>query len=286
MARDTTRDIGVWLAFTSAVGYCFANVATRFSVGEITVWGVLITRGAVGVAGMLLMARLFHKALGGSHFWLLQLIGISGFLSTACTVTAIMSIPLYQALVLLYLYPALTVPLDYLINGGRVRARDGLMVLLAFGGCLLLVWPDRAVGLTLEKGHLIGVGGALLYGLAYVLIRRLGDDNSGLQPLFAYSLWALIGVGLGAPLLGLDTGLHSLRAWSIGGGLAVMSSICLLTGYLALRWLAPYKVGVIGTLEVFGGALASWLIFNDPITGRALLGGAVILYVALRLRAS
>jgi drug/metabolite transporter (DMT)-like permease len=279
-------NIGVWLAFASALGYCACNVATRLAVGEITVWGILFTRGVFGVAAMFLAARLLRKSLFGRNLGLLTCIGIAGSLSTACIVTAIMSIPLYQALVLLYLYPALTVPLGFVVNGERVRPADGMMVLLAFTGSLLLIWPDKSAGLIFGTGHLVGVGGALLYAVAYVLIRRLGEGNSGLEPMFHYSLWAMIGVSCGIAFLDLDAGLPDARAWSIGMGLATLSLVALFAGYLALRWLAPHRVGVIGTLEVFGGVLSSWLIFADPITVRALCGGVLVLFAALRLRQS
>ena len=282
--RIKTANPGVALAFGSTLAYCVLNVGTRVLLDDITVWGLLLTRGLMGIVVVGLAALIFRRNVLGNNKPLLVVIGLLGFLSTVCTITAISLIPLYQALVLLYLYPALTVPLNYLVNHSTVRRTDGLLVLLAFGGCLLLIWPDASAGLTLGVGHLIGLGSAILYSAAYVLIARLGDDNCGLEPLCYYSLWSVAGVGLIILFSGHDPGLSGFKPIAEGLGLGTLALAGLLMGYAAVRWMEPYKVGVIGTLEVFGAALSSWLIFDDPMSVRALFGGLVILFVALRLR--
>lgn len=272
------------LAVSSALGYCCLNVGVRFALADITVWGILLTRGLVGVCAVTLAARLLKKNIFGKNMGLLALIGLTGFVSTACTTTAISRIPLYQAMVLLYLYPALTVPMGYFINGVRVRRRDCLLVILAFVGCLFLIWPDSTEGFVPDIGHVAGLAGSVLYSLAFVLISRLGEDNCGLEPLFAYSFWSFVGAGAVLVFGLVDFGLVSPGAVGAALGLGVIAQVSILMGYAALRWLAPFKVGVIGTLEVFGGAFSSWLIFNDPMTVRALIGSLIILFVALQLR--
>ena len=278
---------GLPLAFGSTLAYSTLNVAVRFQLdGPLTAWGILILRGVFGLTVLGLVAVIFRKNLLGRNRRLLLAVGFCGFLSAVCVILAIREIPLYQALVMLYLYPALTVPLNFFINSARVGRRDILLVLLAFAGCLFLIWPDSTAGLYVGIYHLAGLGGALTFALSLVLTARLGDDNCGLEPLFYYSLWALAGTLLIALAFGLPIGLDSPRAVLSGLGLAALAATAILMAYAALRWVAPFKVGVIGTLEVFFGALASWLIFDDPITVRALIGGLIILGVALKLRRS
>ena len=284
MAHAFIKNPGMVLAVSSALLYCVLNVGVRFMLADLTVWDIVLTRGLVGAATLLLVGYIWKINVFGKHKVLLTLIGLFGCLSSVCTTTAISRIPLYQALVLLYLYPALTVPMAYFINGVRVRLRACVLVTIAFAGCLCLIWPDNAAGLALDIGHLIGFFGACFYSLAYVLISRLGDDNCGLEPMFYYCLWAIAGVAIAALAFDLSTGLGSLQTVVSGIGLGFLAVLPLLAGYAALRWLEPFKVGVIGNLEVFGGALASWLIFSDPITMRALFGGLIILIVSLQLR--
>jgi drug/metabolite transporter (DMT)-like permease len=139
------------------------------------------------------------------------------------------------------------------------------------------------VGLTLEIGHLIGFAGAFLFSLSSVLIRRLGTDNSGLEPIFHYSLHAALWVIPLSRLFGSDLGFDTFRALWAGLALGVLGTSAQLMCYAALRWLPAYRVGVIGTLEVLGASAASWLLFNDPMSPRALFGGALIVLVVLML---
>ena len=282
----TTANPGSALAFGAALGYCLQNVGVRALLdgGGISVWGILFTRGLMGLVVVALAARLFHVNVFGKNRRLLALIGLFGAASSACSTMAFSMIPLYQALVLLYLYPALSVPLNLLVNRTRIRQGDGLLVLAAFAGCALLIWPDETTGLSLSMGHLIGCASAVLYSLAYVCIARLGEDNSGLEPLCYYSFWAVIGVGVGMLVSGHNAGLGDPGLFVSGLGVGLLALAALLMGYAALRWIEPYKVGTIGMLEVFGGALSSWLLFHDPMSPRAVLGGLVILVAALRLR--
>ena len=278
---------GLPLAFGSTLAYSTLNVAVRLQLdGPLTAWGILILRGAFGLAVLGLAAVILRKNLLGRNPRLLLAIGFCGFLSAVCVILAIREIPLYQAMVMLYLYPALTVPLNFLVNSTKVGRRDILLVLLAFVGGLFLIWPDSAAGLHVGIYHLAGLGGALTFALSLVLTARLGDDNCGLEPLFHYSLWAFAGTLLIALACGEPIGLDSPRAVLSGLGLAVLAVAAIVMAYAALRWVAPFKVGVIGTLEIFFGALASWLVFDDPITVRALIGGLIILGVALKLRQS
>jgi len=280
------KNPGLPLAFGSAICYTFLNIGARYALDDLhlTAWGLLFLRGIVALAVTWALARHLKISVFGRQPKTLALIGFCSFTATVLVTVAIGLIPLYQVLVLLYLYPALTVPLSYFINGDRVSRRDLGLIALAFTGCLILLWPDQTSGLDLNWGHLIGAASPVFYALAYVLANRLGEGNNGLEPIFYYGCWALIGNLVIILFLGGETGITGVGTLLPGLGLAVLAVTALLTGYAALRWVKAFKVGVIGNLEVFGAVVASWLVFNDPITLRALLGGVIILTAALKLR--
>ena len=282
--NNNSQRTGLFLALASPLAFSCFNVGVRVMSGQLSIWALLFLRGCIGVIVVLAVARLLKKNLWGSNKLLLMLIGFIGFLSTACTTTAITLIPLYQALVILYLYPSLAIVLAALINKERVHARDSLGVGVALFGCILLIWPEESANLKLQIGHFIGLLGSLLYSLGYVLTRRLGDDNCGLEPIFHYSLFAAVGaIPLGL-LFGANLNLMSADIVGAGLALGALGSLGQMMGYAAVRWLPAYKVGIFGTLEVLGGVLASWLIFNDPITVKGILGGLIIISAAFYLR--
>jgi drug/metabolite transporter (DMT)-like permease len=274
---------GLWLALSSALAYCCFNVGVRFLADDLTVWGMLLLRGGLGVVAVTLVARRLNKALWGRNKPLLAGIGVTGFLSTVCTTTAISRIPLYQALALLYLYPAIGLLLAAPLNREPVTLRDGLLVAVALAGCGILIWPSGAAGLTLEIGHLIGFTGSFLFSLSSVLTRRLKEDNSGLEPIFHYSFQAVLWVVPLSLLFDSDLGLAAPRAIWAGLALGALGASAQLMCYASLRWLPACRVGVIGALEVLGASAASWLLFNDPMSPRALFGGALIVFVVLSL---
>lgn len=276
-----TKNPGLVLAVASPLAFTCFNVGVRLITADtLSIWGLLFLRGCIGVTLVYLAARALKKNLWGRNRGLLMLIGLCGFLSTACTTKAITLIPLFQAMVILYLYPSWAILLSALINREGIQLRDALGVALALFGCILLIWPDESAGLALRLGHLIGLFGSFLYGLGFVFARRLGDENSGLEPIFHYSLFAVLGAIPLSFIFGANLGISSISDVGAGLVLGAVGSLAQMMGYAALRWLPAYKVGVLGTLEVLGGVLGSWLIFNDPMTGRAILGGAIIIFVA------
>jgi drug/metabolite transporter (DMT)-like permease len=278
------KNPGLFLAFGSAVAYTLGDTGVRLTVGELSVWGLVFIRGLLGMAGAATAALLLRKKLWGANFRLLSLIGLSGFLCTSLMFSTIVRIPLYQAFVILYMYPIFSLILAALINGEKISAGDSLRAFLALMGCLFLVWPDESAGLTLDIGHFLGLAASLCYSLSIVLTRRLGSDNSGLEPLFHYSLHCALGAIPLALLFGQGLGLN-LNLNSVAGLLvATLSTMGQFLGYAALRWLPAHTVGTIGTMEVALGALLSWLFFHDPMTARAIFGGGLILGVALSVR--
>jgi len=274
---------GFILAVASAVAYCSHSIGVRLFVGDLTVWGILFLRGLMGFVVATLVARHLKKNMWGRNKLLLAGIGFSGFLSAIGILTAVATIPLYQALVILYLYPALSLLLAVPLNHEPITSRSCFLIAVALTGCAILLWPDEAVGLTLEIGHLICLAGSFFFSLTTVLTRRLGDDNSGLEPIYHYSLHTVLGVIPLAFLFGSDLGLTTLRGVGVGLALSTLGFSGHIMCYAALRWLPAYRVGLIGTLEIFLATLASWLLFNDPMSPRALFGGALIIFVVLML---
>lgn len=275
---------GLALAIASPLAFTGFNIGIRALLGDLSVWGLLFVRGCITVALVYAAARLLKKSLTGRNHKLLSLVGLTGFMATAGTSTAITLIPLYQALVILYLYPTFAIILSSFINKEKVGLADALGVTVALLGCCLLIWPDEAAGLSLQIGHLVGLVGSFCYGLTNVLARKLGDDNCGLEPIFYYGLFCAVCAVPMALILGSHLGIDKLANVLTGLGLGTLGSVGQLLCFAALRWLPAFKVGIIGSLEVFTGALASWLLFHDPMTFKALIGGALIIYAAFGFR--
>ncbi|MDR3038079.1 MAG: DMT family transporter, partial [Candidatus Adiutrix sp.] len=278
-------------AFGSAVFYTAFDVGVRSFLQVSAVWEFMFIRGLLGLILAGAAVSTFRPAGGLAAGWSgrlkwLVLGGLCAFASSVCNLTALIVIPLYQALVLLYLHPVFSLVLAWPVNGEPPTRENLVLVALAAVGCLILVWPDEAAGLVFSSGHVLALTGALLYSLGQVFFRALGRGNTGLEPTLAYSVFAVL---LAWPLaLVFGGGFHLDRFDRVDrelvAALALLGLAAQGTAYAALRWLPAFKVGLIGLLEVAAGAAISWLVFQDPLNLRSLSGGALIGLVIFRLK--
>ena len=286
------NNIGLVLAWSSAFCFSISDICTRLVLGYVTVWGLLFLRGIIGLVLIFCLARRLKLKLWSERGPFLMLIGLCGFLSSCFTISSMGEIPLYQAIVILFLYPAFALILSVALVGERACLIDVILVIVAFLGCVLLIWPDggaagvdtQKAGTGLKWGHLYGLAGSFLYGLNIALVRRLGPSGHGLLPMFYYCFWALLG-SLPLGFLVFGAGFSFDKAFDLGFGalVALLGFSSQLLCFAALKWLPAYKVGTIGMAEVFVAALASYFIFNDPLSLRSILGGSIIVLAALRI---
>lgn len=268
------------LAFTSPFLFAAFDIGIRVLSADMSVYGLLLLRGFVGAALVLAFARIAGVRLHFARLGALALVGLFSALSTVCTTTAITKIPLYHAVVILYLYPAFTVVLSLILRVDKVTLRAVLGVLTAFVGCVLLVWPDAAAGMELTWFHGVGLLGSLFYASCLIIIRRLGEGHSGLEPFLFYSLAAILVAWPLSHVFGSGLGVDTIGEAGKGAVLACLGSAAQLMAFAAVKYLPPFKVGVIGTLEILGTALASWLMFSEPFTVRSVAGALIIIYAA------
>jgi drug/metabolite transporter (DMT)-like permease len=275
---STTAHSGNWgvsFAFLSALLFAALNVALRFSEPYLTVWHVMFGRSLFGVAAMLAMARWMQIGLLGRHRPTLVLAGLAGVGGVTCLMAAIYLLPLFEALVLLYLYPVFAAMLSPYVAGDRIRGMDWLLIGLAFAGAVLILWPGQVAG-RLQWGHLAGLAAAFGYGLSITLIRRVSAANSPLTPFFYISLVGIF-VCIG-PLLWQENPIVVQSRGALGLlVISVLAAAAHLASNKALSYLPSPKVGVIGTSEVVFGGILGLVLFNEPMGLRAVLGGCMII---------
>ncbi len=266
---------GVLFAFLSASLFTALNVALRFSEPYLTVWHVMFGRSLFGVAAMLAMARWMQIDLLGRHRPTLVLAGLAGVGGVTCLMAAIYLLPLFEALVLMYLYPVFAAMLSPYVAGDRIRGMDWLLIGLAFAGTVLILWLGQAAG-RLQWGHLAGLAAAFGYGLTITLIRRVSAFNNPLTPFYYISLVGTV-VCIG-PLLFQQSPILIQIQGAIGLlVISVLAACAHLASNKALSYLPSPKVGVIGMSEVVFGAILGLVLFNEPMGLRSVLGGCLII---------
>jgi len=194
-------------------------------------------------------------------------------------ILAAMNWSFYEALNRLPLGVAVTIeftgPLVVAVAGSR-RALDGVWVLLAAGGVLLLATRGGHHGVH-AMGVFLALVAAACWALYILLSQRVGAAFARLDGL-------AIALGVGAVLVvpaGVVEGGDALfRPDVLGGGLAVAllsSLIPYSLELIALRRLSAYRFGLLMSLEPAMAALAGVIVLSQPIT--AVLAVALIMVV-------
>ena len=164
--------------------------------------------------------------------------------------------------------------------GERLRRPAVAGLLVGFAGLVLLVDPGSGAGLDLA-GTAVILAGALCWAAGSVYARRAPLPS---RPVIANGMEMLAG---GAALLaaGIATGeLSDLRLDEVSGAsmmalayLIVFGSIAAFSAYTwLLRHASTSLAATYAYVNPVVAVLLGWAILDEPVTGRTLLAGAVI----------
>lgn len=270
------RLAGIGFATASAFTFALLNVTVRFCGPYLSVWQMVFARSVFGVAAMLMLARFTNVSIWGRERLTLLLAGVASIINVVCLMSAILILPLFEALVLLYLYPLFAALISPVICGDRLSKIDWFGIALGFIGAILVLWPDN-IETRLSIGHLFALVAAFCYALTMTLIRRVISFNPPLVPFFYISLvGCLVGL-LPAVWEAQPISLLPAQGWAGLAGIAVFAALAYLACSKALVYLPSHQVGVISTTEVVFTSILGFLLFNESIGKLALLGGGFIL---------
>jgi drug/metabolite transporter (DMT)-like permease len=275
------RWTGFCFALASALFFSFLNVAVRYSEPYLDVWQIMFARSVFGALVMLLVAHLSRVSLRGAERKTMLLIGVTSVINVLCLTAAIFLLPLFEALVLLYLYPVFAALISPLINGDRFGGSDWGFIVLGLAGTVLVLWPGELHS-QLSGAHLLALGAAFSYGLTTTLIRRVARLNNPLIPFFYICLVGAIVCAL--PALGLKPLVNlPLAGWVGLFALCLFGLLAYLASIKALQYLSSPRVGVISMAEVLFSSLFGLWFFHEHLGSLALTGGALIMVSGLLL---
>lgn len=285
MDQATTRNpaAGFGLALASALFFALLDVAIRYCAPYLNIWQIIFGRSLLATLLLVVLARLLAIDLLGRQRRVLLLVGAAGGLGVICLTAAILLLPLFQALVLLYLYPLVAALLSPALTGDRFRPKDWLALVAGLAGTVLVLWPAEGLHGPLGAGHLLGLAAACCYGLAMTLTRRVMVFSSPLTPMFYITVMAGLACALPAVLSPPPGGALSLPGLLILVALTLFGILAYLTSNMALGNLPAPTVGVIAMLEVVFSAALGFLLFHEGIGLPAFFGGGMILGSGLLL---
>ena len=267
--------VGSCFALLSAGLFALNDVAMRLTANHVTVWHMMIARCLIGMLAVAAIAHRVHLPILGRNRAVMLLIGSLNLGGALCMIIAITLLPIFDAIVLLYMYPAFAALFSPYLAHDPIDGIDWLLIATAFTGTILVLWSGH-VTYTLQWGHLLGVCAAVCQGLSFTLIRRYSSDHHPFTPFFYF---CLVGTLICFwPLLAQPNPFKI----SIAGGLHLLS-VVLFAGlgqvilYKALAYIPSPDAGIISMTEVVFVGLLGYIIFSEPLSGSAFIGAVLII---------
>jgi drug/metabolite transporter (DMT)-like permease len=281
MSLTPTSWAGLAFGFTAAICYAGLNTAIRFANVHMDIWHIIFYRSLFGAAAMVGLARLGNGRILGTYRPTLCLVGIAGAAGVTALTVALIVLPLFEALVLLYLFPAFAALLSPWLTQDRLTTWQWLLIAAACLGAILVLWSGQHVS-GLQWGHLMGLMAAFCLGLAFTLTRRISASNSPLTPFF-YICAAGIVVTIGPVFLQSGTLAISPSGLPALAAVGLLATAAHIAGNKALTLLPSPQVGVACMAEVPAGAIIGFVVFGESFGMRSLIGGLLILAAGVGL---
>jgi len=264
----------VWVCL-APLFYSALSVSAKLAGSHLSVWQISVGRFGFGLLVIPVIVKAVGLSLWGQQRFLLTARGLCGAVAFLFLVAAFQRIPLSIAMVLFYLYPAITAILSPWVTGEPTAKIAWPFIGGAFIGTGLILWPFEA-SVAFNLGHLFAACSSFLCALTLLLVRRLGRENN-IYTLFFYLCLTGTLASLGPlliqdlPILPASTtgwvGIAAVAVFSVGAQLSINQAL--------VRIPAP-KVSVMMTVEVPLVACFGVLYLGEPISWNFIAGTLLI----------
>ncbi len=269
---------GIILIILSAFCFAFMNAFVKLSGDLPSVQKSFFRNFVAFLIALVILLRdrknfRFQKE-GMGHLLLRSLFGTLGIL---CNFYAIDHLVLSDASMLNKMSPFFTILFSWIFLKEHLKPFQGLAVLTAFAGSLLIIKPS--LDFTDFIGSAAGLFGGMCAGFAYCMVRILGQK--GMQKTFIVAFFSGFSCLVTLPFLILDfhpmTGMQLLTL--LGAGAAAAGGQFTIT---AAYCHAPAKeISVYDYSQIIFATGLGFLFFSEVPDGWSFVGYAIIIAAAL-----
>ncbi|MGI8383975.1 DMT family transporter [Robertmurraya sp. P23] len=255
-------------------------MGSSFTVGKIGLTYVsplLLVGLRFTIAGMIMALFVMKKPLPRTPLdWgrvilvgIFQTAGVMG-----CIFLSLRTITAGESSILTFSNPLMVVILSTLFLGGKYELLQWLGVILGFAG----VFITLGFHLQLQEGTLLGLGAAISWSIATVLIKAWGQRFNvwvltAYQMLFGGITLLVMGVTMETPKLMINPTSVFIILW-----LAIMASIVqFAVWFYLLNQSDPGKTSAFLFLAPFFGVLTGWMLLDEVVDWYVYIGGGFIL---------
>jgi drug/metabolite transporter (DMT)-like permease len=258
-----------------ALSFSLMSALAKLAGRAVPVFEIVLARSVVvAILSGASVARA-HVAWRGREPGLLLLRGLLGLGALTCVYYAVVHLPLADATVLQFTNPVWTALAATLFLGEMMAPREALLAAASLGGVVMVARPTFLFGHASALDPVaVGVGllGALLTGVAYMLVRRLREE----APMLIVFWFAAVSVVVSLPLVVFHPVAPSLgtAAVLLGVGLTAHGGQVLTTW--AFRLEPAGRTSAVGYLQIVFAAGWGLLLFHEVPDAWTWAGAAVV----------
>ena len=274
------RDNAIGTAFVlfSAVGVVFLPTSAKIAyLDGSNVNTVAFARGIIAVVLLAFVAMVVRQRFRLPRELLRPSLvsGVAQALFVYGVYSAITSINISLALLILYLYPIVLALYQHLEGSSRLRGPQWLCAAVCVAGLALIL------GVQIDQISPGGVAFALMSMLATVVITltnyRVTSHLGSLVSNFYMSLWSLVIFLVVLLVAGNFAEPRSLVGWSALAGNGLAYCVAWVAFFAGARILGATRASMLSLVEPPGAALGAWLLFGETYTSLQWFGFAVVL---------
>jgi len=266
----------------SALGFALmAACVKEVSTYGIPLLEIIAARALVSLVISYLDVKRKGISLWGTNKPLLMARGFVGALTLLCVYFAVTTLPLAEATLIQYLYPAFTAIIALLFLKERVHISTLICIVLSIIGLLVMVSPDL---LLKQNSHLplfsvvVALLGALGSAIAYVLVKRLSETEDSSVIIFYFPLIALpIAILLPSESFIVPDGPTLFLLLLVG----IFTQIGQIGLTKAMQTEVVSKATAYSYVQVVFSLILGWVYFAEAPTIWTWVGGALIMLGAL-----
>ncbi len=281
LTNKETVSVAVYYMLLSAMGFALMAACVKGVSGYgIPVLEIVAARSVVSLLISYLDIKRKRIPVWGHHKLLLIARGAVGTLALLCVFFAVSTLPLAEATILQYTYPAFTALLALIFLKERVQQATVFCILLSLIGLVLMVQPSSAN--SLDNLPWLSLAAALVgaFGsaVAYVLVRRLSQSEDSSVIIFYFPLIAL---PFSVILLGDDFVMPGLEALLLLLLVGVFTQVGQVGLTKAMQTEYAGKVTAYAYVQVVFSVVLGFVFFNEIPALMTWLGGGLIIAGAL-----
>jgi drug/metabolite transporter (DMT)-like permease len=279
---------GALMMMLSALAFSVMTVLVKLAGERLPSQELVVARAIVSlVLSWSLLRRAGVSPWGHDKRWL-WIRGALGFVGLSCVYGAVTHLPLAEATILQYLYPAITALLACVFLGEAISRRIIAATAASLAGVLLVARPTLlfdGVAPPLDP-FWVGVAmcGAACSAAAYVVVRKL--SQSGEDPLVIVFYFPLITIPLALPTMLPNFVWPEGTEWLLLLGIGVATQIGQVSLTRGLAVLPAAQGTAFSYLQVAFAIIWGAVVFGEIPDALALAGGALVVGSAFWLARS